>query len=112
MSNYTMLDCVIGSAGLMRQAVAQAIHHASHRTAFNKRLLDHGLMANVLADLAIESEAATVLAMRLALRHHRHTPIARHGHPGQLPLFPSAIHRDAIALAAFHPRYSPRAPEA
>jgi putative acyl-CoA dehydrogenase len=66
MSNYTRLDCVIGSAGLMRQAVAQAIHHASHRTAFNKRLLDHGLMANVLADLAIESEAATVLAMRLA----------------------------------------------
>jgi putative acyl-CoA dehydrogenase len=66
MGHYTRLDCAIGSAGLMRQAVAQAIHHASHRTAFQKRLVDHGLMANVLADLALESEAATVLALRLA----------------------------------------------
>jgi len=66
MSNYTRLDCAIGSAGLMRQAVAQAIHHAAHRTAFQKKLVDHGLMANVLADLALEQEAATVLALRLA----------------------------------------------
>jgi putative acyl-CoA dehydrogenase len=66
MSNYTRLDCALGSAGLMRQAVAQAIHHAQHRTAFQKRLIDHGLMLNVLADLALESEAATVLTMRLA----------------------------------------------
>jgi putative acyl-CoA dehydrogenase len=66
MSNYTRLDCAVGSAGLMRQAVAQAIHHAAHRTAFQKKLVDHGLMANVLADLALESEAATVLALRLA----------------------------------------------
>ena len=66
MSNYTRLDRAIGSAGLMRQAVAQAIHHATHRVAFQKRLVDHGLMANVLADLALESEAATVLALRLA----------------------------------------------
>jgi putative acyl-CoA dehydrogenase len=66
MGNYTRLDCAIGSSGLMRQAVAQAVHHAQHRTAFQKRLVDHGLMLNVLADLALESEAATVLAMRLA----------------------------------------------
>jgi putative acyl-CoA dehydrogenase len=66
MSNYTRLDCVIGSAGLMRQATAQAMHHAAHRVAFQKKLVDHALMANVVADLALESEAATVLALRLA----------------------------------------------
>jgi putative acyl-CoA dehydrogenase len=66
MSNYARLDCAIGSAGLMRQAVAQAIHHASHRVAFQKKLIDQSLMTNVLADLAIEFEAATVLTMRLA----------------------------------------------
>jgi putative acyl-CoA dehydrogenase len=65
MSNYTRLDCAIGSSGLMRQAVAQAVHHAQHRTAFQKKLVDHGLMLNVLADLAVESEAATALTMRL-----------------------------------------------
>jgi putative acyl-CoA dehydrogenase len=66
MGNYTRLDCCIGSSGLMRQAVAQAIHHARHRTAFQKKLIDQPLMTNVLADLALESEAATVLTMRLA----------------------------------------------
>jgi putative acyl-CoA dehydrogenase len=66
MAGYTRLDCVIGSAGLVRQAVAQAVHHASHRTAFQKKLIDQPLMTNVLADLALESEAATVLTMRLA----------------------------------------------
>jgi putative acyl-CoA dehydrogenase len=66
MSNYARLDCAIGSAGLIRQAVAQAIHHASYRVAFQKKLIDQALMTNVLADLALESEAATVLTMRLA----------------------------------------------
>jgi putative acyl-CoA dehydrogenase len=66
MAGYTRLDCAIGSAGLMRQAVAQAVHHASHRTAFQKKLIDQPLMTNVLADLALESEAACVLTMRLA----------------------------------------------
>ncbi len=66
MGNHTRLDCAIGSSGLMRQAVAQAIHHASHRLAFGKRLVEHGLMTNVLADLALESEAAAVLTFRLA----------------------------------------------
>ncbi|WP_031487669.1 isovaleryl-CoA dehydrogenase [Streptomyces bicolor] len=62
----TRLDCVLGSAGLMRQAVAQAIHHCSHREAFGGKLVDKPLMRNVLADLAVESEAATTLALRLA----------------------------------------------
>ncbi|MYX29951.1 DNA alkylation response protein [Streptomyces sp. SID8381] len=62
----TRLDCVLGSAGLMRQAVAQAVHHCAYREAFGGRLLDKPLMRNVLADLALESEAATTLALRLA----------------------------------------------
>jgi len=66
MGNLTRLDCAIGSAGLMRQAVVQAIHHAQHRTAFQKHLVDQPLMANVLADLALEAEAALTLALRLA----------------------------------------------
>ena len=66
MVNMTRLDCVIGSASLMRQAVAQATHHAAHRQAFGAYLADQPLMQNVLADLAVESEAATVLMVRLA----------------------------------------------
>jgi putative acyl-CoA dehydrogenase len=66
MANYTRLDCVIGSAALMRAALVQAIHHARHRSAFGRNLADQPLMRNVLADLALESEAATVLFMRLA----------------------------------------------
>ncbi|MEG8278789.1 acyl-CoA dehydrogenase family protein [Streptomyces sp. AHA2] len=62
----TRLDCVLGSAGLMRQAVAQAVHHCSHREAFGSKLTDKPLMRNVLADLALESEAATTLGLRLA----------------------------------------------
>ncbi|NNN32073.1 DNA alkylation response protein [Streptomyces sp. S3(2020)] len=62
----TRLDCVLGSAGLMRQAVAQAVHHCTYREAFGGRLVDKPLMRNVLADLALESEAATTLALRLA----------------------------------------------
>jgi putative acyl-CoA dehydrogenase len=66
MANSTRLDCVIGSAGLMRAALVQAIHHTRHRRAFGARLADQPLMRNVLADLALESEAATMLFMRLA----------------------------------------------
>ncbi len=66
MGTYTRLDCAIGTSGLMRAAVAQALHHAAHRHAFGKLLVEQPLMKNVLADLAIESEAATALAMRLA----------------------------------------------
>jgi putative acyl-CoA dehydrogenase len=66
MVNHTRLDCIIGSASLMRQAVAQATHHAAHRSAFGRLLSEQPLMVNVLADLAVESEATTVLMMRLA----------------------------------------------
>jgi putative acyl-CoA dehydrogenase len=66
MVSHTRLDCCIGAAAGMRLGVAQALHHASHRAAFGKRLIDHALMGNVLADLAIESEAATVTMARLA----------------------------------------------
>jgi putative acyl-CoA dehydrogenase len=66
MVNHTRLDCVIGCAAGFRWGTAMAIHHASHRSAFGKLLIDQALMQNVLADLAIESEAATVSAMWLA----------------------------------------------
>ena len=66
MANFTRLDCVIGSAALMRAALIQAVHHARHRRVFGAKLIDQPLMRNVLADLALESEAATVLFMRLA----------------------------------------------
>jgi putative acyl-CoA dehydrogenase len=66
MVNHTRLDCVIGTAAGMRAAVANATWHAAHRSAFGKRLADQPLMVNVLADLAIESEAATAVALRLA----------------------------------------------
>ena len=66
MVNHTRLDCSIAAAGLMRQALMQAVHHARHRHAFGKLLVEQPLMRNVLADLAIESEAATLLMIRLA----------------------------------------------
>jgi putative acyl-CoA dehydrogenase len=66
MVNATRLDCVIGSAAGMRQALTQAIHHTRHRSAFGRRLVDQPLMTNVLADLTVDSQAATLLAMRLA----------------------------------------------
>jgi len=66
MVNHTRLDCVLGSASIMRQGSARAIWHAHHRVAFGKLLDEQPLMRNVLADLVIESEAATVAAMRLA----------------------------------------------
>jgi putative acyl-CoA dehydrogenase len=66
MATYTRLDCAVASAGLMRQALAQAVHHARHRTVFQRHLVDQPLMANVLADLALEVEAATALGLRMA----------------------------------------------
>jgi putative acyl-CoA dehydrogenase len=66
MVGATRLDCVLGSTATMRDAVARAVHHARHRSAFGALLVDQPLMRNVLADLALEAEAATVLAMRLA----------------------------------------------
>ncbi len=66
MVGHTRLDCVIGAAAGMRSGVVSAIHHATHRSAFGKKLIDQPLMRNVLADLCLESEATTALAMRLA----------------------------------------------
>jgi putative acyl-CoA dehydrogenase len=62
----TRLDCVLGSSATMRQALVRAIHHARHRVAFGRPLVDQPLMRNVLMDLALESEAATMLGLRLA----------------------------------------------
>ncbi|WP_459655462.1 acyl-CoA dehydrogenase family protein, partial [Achromobacter xylosoxidans] len=62
MAATTRLDCVLGSAALLRQALVQSLHHACHRQAFGKPLLAQPLMRNVLGDLALESEAAQALA--------------------------------------------------
>jgi putative acyl-CoA dehydrogenase len=66
MGSMTRLDCALGTSGLMRQALSLALNHTSQRKAFGKLLVDQPLMRNVLADLALESEAATALALRLA----------------------------------------------
>ena len=84
MGALTRLDCALGTAGLMRGALSLALHHATHRMAFGKRLVDHALMRNVLADLALESEASTALALRLARAVDRSedtaTPAAERDH--------------------------------
>jgi putative acyl-CoA dehydrogenase len=72
MVNHTRLDCLIGSAAGMRYGVARAVHHARHRAAFGNSLVEQPAMANVLADLAVESEAATAAAMRLARAYDEH----------------------------------------
>jgi putative acyl-CoA dehydrogenase len=66
MATYTRLDCALCSAGMMHQALSQALHHAKLRSAFSKALVEQSLMQNVLADLVLEVEAATLLVMRLA----------------------------------------------
>jgi putative acyl-CoA dehydrogenase len=66
MAHHTRFDIVVGVAGMMRAALNQALHHARHRQAFGRRLEDHPLMANVLADIALEAEAALLMAFRLA----------------------------------------------
>ena len=66
MVQHTRLDCAIGSAGIVRGAVARALHHASYRRAFGRRLAEQPLMQNVLADLLLEADATTALALRLA----------------------------------------------
>jgi putative acyl-CoA dehydrogenase len=91
MVNLTRLDCALLSAALMRQAVAQAVHHARHRMAFGRRLIDQPLMQNVLADLCLESEAATALAMRLARSYD---------HPGDAE-FEGPFRRIATAVAKY-----------
>ncbi|MBL8325262.1 MAG: acyl-CoA dehydrogenase family protein [Rubrivivax sp.] len=80
MGALTRLDCALGTAGLMRQALSIALHHTAQRHAFGKPLVAQPLMKNVLADLALESEAATLLALRLALAVDRteHDPADVH----------------------------------
>jgi putative acyl-CoA dehydrogenase len=92
MVNHTRLDCVIGTAGGMRAAVANAAWHAAHRSVFGRRLADQPLMVNVLADLAVESEAATAVALRLA-RAYDEAP----GDPGA-----ELFKRVATAVAKYH----------
>ncbi len=71
MVNHTRLDCVLGVTGQMRAGLTQATHHTSQRAAFGRLLIDQPLMRSVLADLAIESEAATATAIRLAAAYDR-----------------------------------------
>jgi putative acyl-CoA dehydrogenase len=71
MGTMTRLDCALGTSGLMRQALSLALNHTEQRSAFGKRLIEQPLMRNVLADLALESEAATALALRLARGYDR-----------------------------------------
>jgi putative acyl-CoA dehydrogenase len=66
MVRHTRLDCTLGSAALMRRASVEALHHCRYRRAFGHTLIEHALMRNVMADLALESEAATLVAMRVA----------------------------------------------
>jgi putative acyl-CoA dehydrogenase len=93
MTHYTRFDIVVATAGMMRAMLTQALHHAQQRSAFGKRLFEQTLMRNVLADLALESEAATLLAFRLTAafdaagnnESERHlarilTPIAKYWH--------------------------------
>jgi putative acyl-CoA dehydrogenase len=77
MVRHTRLDCVLGSAASMRKAVAEATHHAAYRSAFDRLLIDQPLMQNVLADMCLESEAATTLAIRLAHAFDRASEDAR-----------------------------------
>jgi putative acyl-CoA dehydrogenase len=88
MVGHTRLDCVIGTAAGMRVGVANATHHAGHRHAFGKLLIDQPLMRNVLADLCVETEATTALAMRLARAYDDADADARDGeHSSDAQLF-------------------------
>jgi putative acyl-CoA dehydrogenase len=93
MVNATRLDCVLAAATGLRLGVIHAAHHANHRAAFGRRLRDQPLMGNVLADLAIESEAATLVAMRLAAAADR----AAGGDSGE-----QAFRRLALAAVKYH----------
>ncbi|MDP3891826.1 acyl-CoA dehydrogenase family protein [Nocardioides sp.] len=92
MVNMTRLDCVIGTAAGMRTGLVQATHHARHRSAFGRALIDQDLMRNVLADLAVESEAATTVMMRLAGANDR----AVHGDEHE-----AAIRRLGLAVTKY-----------
>ncbi|NYG54303.1 acyl-CoA dehydrogenase family protein [Nocardioides perillae] len=92
MVNMTRLDCVLGTAAGMRSGTVQAVHHARHRAAFGRALVDQPLMQNVLADLVVESEAATTVALRLAGANDR----AVRGDEGE-----AAFRRLALAVTKY-----------
>ncbi|WP_046115656.1 acyl-CoA dehydrogenase family protein [Aquincola tertiaricarbonis] len=100
MASLTRLDCALSSAGFIRQALVQALHHARHRRAFGRRLVGQPLMAAVLADLAVESEAATLLAMDLAARHPGTDPLDRAWCRLLVPAAKFWICKRAVALSA------------
>ncbi len=95
MVGHTRLDCVIGTAAGMRQGVAQATWHAAHRSAFGRLLADQPLMRNVLADLCVESEGATALAMRLARAYDEADAASGASHA-------RGFRRLATAIAKYH----------
>ncbi|QJR16764.1 acyl-CoA dehydrogenase family protein [Usitatibacter palustris] len=94
MAHLTRFDIVVGTAGMMRVAFDQALHHARHREAFGKKLSEHALMQNVLADLSLEAEAAARLAFHLARAFDAKeaaitrilTPVAKYWHCKRLPV--------------------------
>ncbi|GAA5147784.1 acyl-CoA dehydrogenase family protein [Nocardioides marinquilinus] len=92
MVNLTRLDCTLGTASGMRTATVAAVHHARHRSAFGRRLVEQPLMRNVLADLVVESEAATTVALRLAGATDR----AARGDEGE-----AAFRRLALAVSKY-----------
>ena len=98
MVNHTRLDCVIGSSTGMRAALVQALHHTAHRSAFGRRLADQPLMQQVLADLAIESEAATTLMLRLA---RAYDTVATDGSTDAAAGSEAAFRRLATAVAKY-----------
>jgi putative acyl-CoA dehydrogenase len=100
MGVYTRLDCAIGTAGLMRQALSQALWNAAQRQAFGRLLKDQPLMKNVLADLALESEAATALVLRLS-RAYDSTAAARAGGAAQGDAHEQLLRRVLTPAAKF-----------
>ncbi len=102
MVGHTRLDCVIGSAAGMRVGVVNALHHTAHRSAFGKTLIDQPLMRNVLADLCLESEATTALAMRLARAYDEaHADVYFGAHPPENSSDAQLFKRLATAVGKF-----------
>ncbi len=102
MVGHTRLDCVIGAAAGMRSGVVSALHHTAHRSAFGKTLIDQPLMRNVLADLCLESEATTALAMRLARAYDEaHADVDFGAHPSQNESDAQLFKRLATAVGKF-----------
>jgi putative acyl-CoA dehydrogenase len=98
---HTRLDCALGAAASMRTGVLAATHHAAHRAAFGKLLIEQPLMRNVLADLCVESEAATALAMRLARAYDDAIAEGQDTGPGAAPSDAQLFKRLATAVGKY-----------